>query len=506
MRIKGFGNGGDPSIWKNRTLSSPTMNFEDLSKEVVDVYRKVEFETKFVNGKPVFMINGQVFPNASVFQARPGDVEQWEIVNKDPYPHPIHIHMQHFQSQAGHGWATPPHEYDQDVWYADPNATSVLRIKFKPTLGESVFHCHILFHEDNGMMASINVIPAQPLLVSADATRGGTARFFALGPADSVNLKSEPVATVQPFGPNYNRGMAAAMGDVNLDGTPDALFASAIGGRVVVLDGATNFQTKIYDFKPFGKGFGRRLTIASGDVNGDNRSDIMVSTGPGARSTVNVFSGASLKLLSEFAPYGSRFTSGVNLATGDVDGSGRIRIITTPASGHSPEVKVWGWSLFTPNDQPAVPHTNLGQPELFSSFMAGDMADRRGLTLTTTYYAANTGGFARIVTAPARAAREVAVWQLPNAMNMEHMATMPDMGGMHQPTRLISFKPFASRAFRSGFSLASVNTTTGSLIAVSPRGCKNPLVRTFNAPTGVSPVATGSFSLRQSGPASLGGS
>lgn len=516
MTIKGFGNGGDPSTWANRTLTSPTMQYEDLSKETVDVYRTVVFETIVVDGNQLFTINGEVFPNAPVFQARPGNVEQWMIINKDPMPHPIHIHMQHFQSQVGPGWVTPPHEYDQDVWYADSNGTSVLRVKFQPTLGESVFHCHLLFHEDHGMMASINVIPAQPLLVSAGANQGGTAKFFPLGPADSVTLGTDPVAIVQPFGPSYNRGMATAMGDVNFDGVPDALFASAIGGRVVVLDGASNFQNKIYDFKPFGKGFRRRLTIASGDVNGDNRSDIIVSAGPGGRSTVKVFSGASLKLLSEFEAYEPRFRGGVNLAAGDVNGSGRISIITAPANNHNPEVKIWGWSLFTPNDQPALPHTHLGQPDLINTFMAGAMTDRRGLTLTTTYYAANTGGFARIVTAPAKNADKVTVWQLfpgpGQGHSHDHGATMNSMPGMavtsgtDQPTKVVSFRPFARRLFRSGFSLGSVNTTTGSLIAVSARGCKKSFARTFNAPSGAQPVITGTVPLKLVGPATLSGS
>lgn len=503
MKIRGYGTGGLPATWDNMPLTSSTMQYEDLSIVPVDVTRRVVFETIQVDGKPQFTINGQVFPNGPVFQARAGEVEQWEIVNKDSIPHPIHIHMMHFQSQEGPAWAKPPHTYDQDVWYADPNATSVLRIRFQPTLGESVYHCHILLHEDNGMMSSINVIPAQPLLVSADADRGGTARFYPLGLADSVSLESKPVATVTPFGTSYDKGMMVAMGDVNFDGTPDALFASALGGRVVVLDGVSNFEKVIYDFKPFGFNYRRKLTIATGDVNGDNRSDILVSEGPGGRSRVRVFSGASLHLLSEFFPFGQRFRGGVNLAAADVDGSGRISIVTTAAIGHSPEVKVWGWNLFTPNDQPAVPHTFLGQPELISSFMAGDMNDKRGLTLATTYYAANTGGFARIVTAPARNATEVSVWQLPFALHNHAMGTM---GHSNVTKQLISFRPFAQRQFRSGFTLGSVNTTTGSLIAVAGRGCRQPVVRTFNAPTGVNPVPTGTLATRLRGPVAIAGS
>ena len=508
MKIRGFGSGGVPAIWENMTLTSSTMQYEDLSKVSVDVTRTVVFETIVVDGKPQFTINGHVFPNGPVFQARAGEVEQWEILNKDPVPHPIHIHMMHFQSQEGPGWAKPPHTYDQDVWYADPFATSVLRIRFQPTLGQSVFHCHILYHEDNGMMSLINVIPAKPLLVSADADRGGMARFFPLGPADSVSLNTDPVASVAPFGTSYNKGMVAAMGDVNFDGTPDALFAAALGGRVVVLDGASNFEKNIYDFKPFGNNYKRRLALATGDVNGDNRSDIMVSEGPGGRSRVRVFSGATLKLLSEFTPFGPRFSGGVNLAAADVDGSGRVSIITAAAVGLSPEVKMWGWNLFTPNNQPARPHTFLGQPELMSSFMAGAMNDRRGLTIATTYYAGNMGGFARIITAPARRASEVSVWQMPSSLHTSMNAPHAVHGHTEntKAVKLAMIRPFAQRQFRSGFTLGSVNTTTGSLIAVAGRNCRQPVVRTFNAPSGANPVPTGAFIARLRGPVAIAGS
>lgn len=504
MQIHGIGAGGLPAEWVDRPLTSSTMQYEDLSKEQVDVYRTVVFQTVVVDGVTQFQINGKTFPNTPVFQPRAGQVEEWHVINLDKVPHPIHLHMQHFQSQTGYDWALPPHNFDQDVWYTEPQATSVFRIKFKPTLGESVFHCHNLFHEDGGMMASLNVIPAQPLLVTAESSRGGTARFYPLGSGASEKISGTPVATVQPFGPTYKGGMTSAMGDVNDDGVPDAVFGSVRGGRVVVLDGASNFQTVLYDFKPFGSRFRSRVEVAVGDVNGDNRSDIIVAGGLGSKPIVRAFSGASGKLLTEFEAYESNFRGGLKLATGDVDGSGRIRIVTTPANAHRPEVKVWGWSLFTPNHAPTASKTQLGQPELIANYLAGDRNDRRGLTLTTTYYAANTGGFARIVTAPARGSQEATVWQLSDMSG--HMMNMGDMASHMSATKLTTIRAFPGRSFRSGLSLGSVSTPTGSLLAITARGCKAGLVRFFNAPKGVEPVASGEIHARLKGSVGLSGS
>jgi FtsP/CotA-like multicopper oxidase with cupredoxin domain len=92
------------------------MQYEDLSKEQVDVYRTVVFQTVVVDGVTQFQINGKTFPNTPVFQPRAGQVEEWHVINLDKVPHPIHLHMQHFQSQTGYDWALPPHNFDQDVW------------------------------------------------------------------------------------------------------------------------------------------------------------------------------------------------------------------------------------------------------------------------------------------------------------------------------------------------------------------------------------------------------
>ena len=312
------------------------------------------------------------------------------------------------------------------------------------------------------------------------------------------------MATVHPFGPTYKSGMTAAMGDVNFDGVPDATFGSARGGRVVVLDGASNFKTVLYDFKPFGNRFRSRVEVAVGDINGDNRSDMIVAGGLGSKPIVRAFSGASGKLLTEFEAYERNFRGGVKLATGDVDGSGRIRIVTTPANAHSPEVKVWGWSLFTPNHEPTASKTSLGQPELIANYLAGASKDRRGLTLTTTYYAANTGGFARIVTAPARGSNDATVWQLTDMSG--HMMNMGDMASQMSATKLTTIRAFPGRSFRSGLSLGSVSTPTGSLLAITPRGCKAGLIRFFNAPKGVQPVASGEIVAKLNGSLGLSGS
>ena len=95
-------------------------------------------------------IDGNLFdPNVVNFTAKKGTVQEWVIKNKTPMFHPIHIHTWGFQVKGEPGW--------QDVVVVAPNSEKVIRIAFDDFAGTTVLHCHILDHEDTGMMAIIKV-------------------------------------------------------------------------------------------------------------------------------------------------------------------------------------------------------------------------------------------------------------------------------------------------------------------------------------------------------------
>lgn len=104
-----------------------------------------------------------------------GGVEQWEIVNETGDLHTFHLHVNPFQIDPS--LVSP--KLGAGVFYEDnilvpagtgfddptnPNKASnpgVVTIRFKPVdyVGTSVFHCHVLFHEDHGMMATFTMSP-----------------------------------------------------------------------------------------------------------------------------------------------------------------------------------------------------------------------------------------------------------------------------------------------------------------------------------------------------------
>jgi FtsP/CotA-like multicopper oxidase with cupredoxin domain len=536
-RLKGYRKGGDDQYWDDKPLTSKSMQYEDLSQAPVDVVREITFETRNVDGQTQFLIDGEVYPNAPVIQPRAGQVEEWRVTNLDAVPHPIHLHMQSFQSEAvsigRNGYTIPPHYFDSDVWYMDPKATNVFRIRWKPTLGESVYHCHNLFHEDGGMMAALNVIPGQPYLLASEGSSDGSVSFYPLlgGPSSQISeLPSQIVAPFDEFPGNgvvvpYRGGIALGMGDVNSDGIPDALVAQEDGGRLKVLNGAKKFYIDdLYDFYPFGEDPGFGLNVASADVNGDTYADIIVAGGEGAGGRVKVFSGYSGSLLSEFdAVDDPAYRGGVSLAVGNVDGSGRERIVTAPASDGPPELKVWGWDLFTANParskrqihqhQGHAAHRShaqssvLGAPTLFADVLAGPTDDRRGLTLGSTYYAGDMGGYRRILTAPASDAEAATLWRLNvNKGGHQGHGGVAGFNADAQLLELAQFSPAITGSARAGLNLASVSTPTGSVVALSERTGDGPIWTFLPEADGTYQPVASVFRASTKGPVRLAGS
>lgn len=103
--------------------------------------------------------------------AKQGTVEDWIIENRSNELHAFHIHQVHFMllDYLGKRVNEPFLRDTVNVPYYDGRALvypSVrIRVDFRDpnAVGEFVYHCHLLEHEDNGMMGLIRVEPATPL-------------------------------------------------------------------------------------------------------------------------------------------------------------------------------------------------------------------------------------------------------------------------------------------------------------------------------------------------------
>jgi FtsP/CotA-like multicopper oxidase with cupredoxin domain len=70
--------------------------------------------------------------------------------------HPVHLHVWPMQIVSGPGAEGNSPKW-QDVVNVPANSSVRVRIPFENITGKTVYHCHILDHEDLGMMGIIDV-------------------------------------------------------------------------------------------------------------------------------------------------------------------------------------------------------------------------------------------------------------------------------------------------------------------------------------------------------------
>ena len=104
-----------------------------------------------------FTINGREFNAARTdTTVTAGTVEEWTLTNPSPMDHPFHLHVWPMQVIEEGGQALPRPEW-RDVVNIPAQGRVKVRVAFRDFAGRSVYHCHILDHEDLGMMGVIEV-------------------------------------------------------------------------------------------------------------------------------------------------------------------------------------------------------------------------------------------------------------------------------------------------------------------------------------------------------------
>ncbi len=128
----------------------------DLRDVGIDRKRRLVFSVKAKkDGPPDFLIDHEVFNHDRIDQrVRLNAVEEWKLVNRDTSPHPFHIHQNDFQVVAVNGRAVDT-RYHNDTIAIPAQGSVTIRQRYTDFTGKWVYHCHILFHEDHGMMGTV---------------------------------------------------------------------------------------------------------------------------------------------------------------------------------------------------------------------------------------------------------------------------------------------------------------------------------------------------------------
>lgn len=105
----------------------------------------------------VFLINGRAYEHGRTdTSVRLGDTEDWDLVNDGVMDHPFHVHINSFQVISRNGMPEPFRAW-KDVVLVRPGETVRIRTRFDDFAGRSVYHCHILDHEELGMMGILEI-------------------------------------------------------------------------------------------------------------------------------------------------------------------------------------------------------------------------------------------------------------------------------------------------------------------------------------------------------------
>jgi FtsP/CotA-like multicopper oxidase with cupredoxin domain len=117
-----------------------------------------QFVVTFTEDAKGFYVNGRAFaPEAApLVRVALGSYQHWRVLNRTREVHPFHIHQAHFLAYAENGARR-----SRPVWLDTVNVPVggsvdlIMDFTDSGIRGMSVFHCHLLNHEDKGMMAKI---------------------------------------------------------------------------------------------------------------------------------------------------------------------------------------------------------------------------------------------------------------------------------------------------------------------------------------------------------------
>jgi hypothetical protein len=505
------GKGTTTEFAEGQPLNAYTV-FRDLSKVTPDFKRELTIAGMFFNDLAskddpkafVYAFDGTAFPNVPLLQPRLNSIEEWTFINNNNDEHPIHIHVNDFQTVASFdpstGIKTGPEQ-----WYIDNTNVPVptlgpgeavlqpgtlsLRSSFDHFTGLFVMHCHRLNHEDNGLMTLVNVIPA----VSAYAVGVPGSP----GHADEVKVYDgngdKLTATVTPF-PGFEGTPSVAIGDLNDDGVYDLLVGAGKGHAPEVIaysgkavDGKGPFETELAHFEAFDASAQGGVSVAASQIDGSTADSIIVGSGPGMLSEVKVYRtklpalGTAPELFSSFNPYVDD-RNGVSVASGFVDfTTGRYSIVTAPGPGSIAQVKVFNFSLMTPLDKTKKPDNcepGDHKPAVTNSFMPFGMGYRGGLSLATGWLTGPLGGAETVVVGQSTQPGEVKVYSSGSRLQGGPAIYLASADHSTVPlfSEIANFVPFDGAP---GVSVATTSTTTGADLLVSGVSGNNTEVRKF---------------------------
>ena len=159
----------DPPMGIPSTLPTPSRYYPLIAPEEIVRRRNIVFSMSFPGVlNPIvgldFMVNNAGYDELAVpIVVQLGTAEEWTLQVPDAHHggtegHPFHIHVNSFEVISINGTAQPPGTLMDTIWVPEGGEV-VIRQRFQQWSGKTVLHCHILPHEDTGMMQNVLILP-----------------------------------------------------------------------------------------------------------------------------------------------------------------------------------------------------------------------------------------------------------------------------------------------------------------------------------------------------------
>jgi FtsP/CotA-like multicopper oxidase with cupredoxin domain len=170
-------------------------------------------------GGLTWTVNGQAYDPKRIDMTVPlNSTQTWLLVNLSTITHFIHLHEEQWHTIQVNGARPPPWQDGLvDTWEVDPGQSVEVAAKVTDYTGVFMLHCHMLDHEDHGMMAQFAVTKGGssglPLAIRDkgyyQATGPTTPRGLAKLPfTQAISLAAETAAGVKPTAHMREMGMA----------------------------------------------------------------------------------------------------------------------------------------------------------------------------------------------------------------------------------------------------------------------------------------------------------
>lgn len=161
------------SLEPSQPIAEPFTEIERHAERDARAVRTFELQNREINGRRMSMdrIDEVV---------RVDSTEIWEVTNLDLFPHNFHVHDVQFQMLDIDGEAPPPELAGRkDTVYLEPRRVYRLIMRFEDYVDDEtpyMIHCHLLLHEDEGLMSQFVVSRQEPSRAARDLDAGGAHR------------------------------------------------------------------------------------------------------------------------------------------------------------------------------------------------------------------------------------------------------------------------------------------------------------------------------------------